>query len=69
MVNDLADFNKDSLSQLSDNFRKPGGRVPDPNPNAARGAMIPTPTCTYGAKSQKRIVFACNLIQYYNMVG
>ena len=24
-VDDLADFNKDSLSQLADNLRKPGG--------------------------------------------
>ena len=34
-VADLADFDKDSLQQLADNLRKPGGRIPDPNPNAA----------------------------------
>ena len=59
-VNDLANFDKDSLSQLADNLRKPGGHVPDPNPNAAPGAMIPTPAFTFGAKSKKRIAVACD---------
>ena len=61
-VNDLTDFNKDSLSQLADNLRKPGGQVPDPNPNAASGATIPTPVFTFRAKSQKRIAVACSLV-------
>ena len=62
MVNDLADFDKDSLSQLADNLRKPGGGVPDPDPNAAPRAMIPTPTFTFRAKSKMRITVACNLV-------
>ena len=41
-VADLADFEKQELQQLADNLRKPGGRIPDPNPNAAPGATIPT---------------------------
>ena len=53
-VADLADFEKQELQQLADNLRKPGGRIPHPNPNAAAGATIPTPAFTYGAKSQKR---------------
>ena len=68
-VADVADFDKDSLQQLTDNLRKPGGRIPDPNPNAAEGASIPTPAFTYGAKSQKRLAVACNLIRYYQTVG
>ena len=48
-VDNLADFNKDSLSQLVDNFRKPGGRVLDPNPNAAPGATIHMPVLTFRA--------------------
>ena len=31
MVADLADFEKQSLQQLADSLRKPGGRIPDPN--------------------------------------
>ena len=42
-VSDLADFDKDSLQQLADNLRCPGGHVPDPNPGAPPGATIPTP--------------------------
>ena len=68
-VADLADFDKDSLQQLSDNLRKPGGRIPDHNPNAAEGATIPTPAFIYGAKSQKRLAVACDLIRYNQTVG
>jgi hypothetical protein len=68
-VQDLADFDKDSLQQLADNLRKPGGRVPDPNPNAAPGATIPTPAFVFGAKSQKRLFVATDLIKYYDATG
>ena len=68
-VADLADFQKQSLQQLADNLRKPGGRVPDPDPNAALGATIPMPAFTYGAKSQKRLTVACDLVRFYQTVG
>ena len=68
-VGDLADFNKDSLQQLADNLRKPGGRIADPNPAAVAGAMIPTPAFVFGAKSQKRLGVACDLVRYYDAVG
>ena len=69
MVADLADFEKQSLQQLADNLRKPGGRIPDPNPNAAPEATIPMPAFTYGAKSQKRLTVACDLVRFYQTVG
>ena len=68
-VADLADFEKESLQQLADNLRKPGGRIPDPDPNAPAGATIPMPAFTYGAKSQKRLTVACDLIRFYQTVG
>ena len=68
-VAELADFEKDSLQQLADNLRKPGGRNIDPDPNAPAGATILTPAFTYGAKSQKRLTVACDLIRYYQTVG
>ena len=40
-VADLADFEKQSLQQLADNLRKPGGRVPDPDPNASTWSNNP----------------------------
>ena len=68
-VADRADFEKQELQQLADHLRKPGGRIPDPNPNAAPGATIPMPAFTYGAKSQKRLTVACDLVRYYQTVG
>ena len=64
LVSDLADFNKDSLQQLADNLRCPGGRVPDPNPAAQPGSTIPTPPFVFGAKSQRCIAVACELVKY-----
>ena len=68
-VSDLTDSNKDSLQQLVDNLRRPGGRIPDPNPAAQPGSTIPTPPFVFGAKSQRRIAVACNLVNYYRTVG
>ena len=68
-VSDLADFNKDSLQQLADNLIRPGGRVPDPNPTAQPGSTIPTPPFVFGAKSQRRIAVACDLVNYYRTFG
>ena len=68
-IADLADFEKDSLQQLADNPRTPGGRIADPDPNAPAGATFPTPAFIYGAMSQKRLTVACDLIRYYQTVG
>ena len=62
-VADLADFEKEALQRLADNLRKPGGRIADPDPNTPVGATIPMPAFTYGAKSQKRLTVACDLIR------
>ena len=68
-VDDLEDFDKDSLQQVADNLRRPGGRIPDPAAGAAAGATIPTPTFVFGAKSQKRLLVACELVRYYSTAG
>ena len=40
MVDDLVDFDKDTIEQISANLRRPAERiVPDPNPAAAPGAI------------------------------
>ena len=46
-----------------------GERVPNPDPGAAVGETIPTPAFVFGAKSQKRLGIACELVRYYNTVG
>ena len=43
--------------------------VPSPDPGAAAGSTIPTPAFVFGAKSQKRLGIACELVRYYNTVG
>ena len=68
-VDDLADFDKEALQQLADNLRRPGGKVPNPDPGAAAGSTIPTPAFVFGAKSQKRLGIACELVRYYDTVG
>ena len=68
-VDDLADFDKDSLKQLADNLHHPGGCIPDPNPVAVAGATIPMPAFEFGAKLQAGLSVACNLVRFYNTVG
>ena len=68
-VNDLVDFDKDTIKQVSENLRRPAGRIPDPDPGAAPGATIPTPPFVFGAKSQKRLIVAADAVRYYETVG
>ena len=59
---DLMDFNKDTIKQIADNQRRPAGRIPDPTPGAAAGAMTPTPPFIFGAKSIMRLTAATKLV-------
>ena len=63
-VDDLADFDKDSLKQLVDNLHHPGGCIPDPNPAAVAGATIPMPAFVFRAKLQARLSVACQVLQH-----
>ena len=65
-IQDLADFDKETLVQVANNLRRPGGRIPDP---AVRGGMVATPPFVFGAKSQLRLGLAGHLVRYYNTVG
>jgi hypothetical protein len=68
-IDDLVDFDKDTIEQIAANLRRPAGRVPDPNPAAAAGATVPTPPFVFGAKSQQRLTIAGKLVRYYDTVG
>ena len=68
-VSDLSDFDKDTLTQVADNLRQPGGRIANPDPNAPPGATIPQPPFVFGAKSQKRLLAACDTVRYYEMIA
>jgi hypothetical protein len=67
-VSDLLDFDKDTLVQVADNLRRPGGRIPNPDPNAPAGATIAQPPFVFGAKTQKRLLAACDMVRYYVMI-
>ena len=69
MPSDLEDFEKDSLKQVADNLRNPGGRVNNPDANAPRGSTIAKPPFVFGAKSQKRLLAACDIVRFYNTIG
>ena len=62
-VDDLANFDKDTLKQLAENLRKPGRQVPN-----AVGQMVPTPAFVFGVKSQKRLGVPCSFVKFYNTV-
>ena len=68
-VDDIAEFEKETIETLSSNLRRPSGRVQDPNAAAPEGATIPTPPFVFGAKSQTRLVVAAKLLRYYITVG
>jgi hypothetical protein len=68
-VDDLMEYGKDTMEQIAANLRRPAGRIADPNPTAAAGATIPTPSFVFGAKSQKRLITASQLLLYYHEVG
>ena len=68
-VDDLSDFDKDTLQQVADNLHCPGGRIPDPTIGAAVGATIATPPFIFGAKSQKCLLSACDIVRYYEATG
>jgi hypothetical protein len=64
-VQDLAEFDRDALTQFADNLRRPGARIPNPDPAAPARATFAQPPCSFGAKAQKRLLAACDLVRYY----
>ena len=65
-VEDLAEFDKETIEGMASNLRRPAGRIADPNPGAAAGATIPTPPFAFGAKSQQRLSHATKLLRFYD---
>ena len=51
VVDDLLDFDKDTLQQVADNLRRPPGQILA-NEEDPEGPYIPTPPFTFGAKSK-----------------
>jgi hypothetical protein len=68
-IEDLEQFDKETIEGIASNLRRPVGRVADPNPGVAADATIPTPPSAFGAKSQQRLIHATNLLWFYDTVG
>jgi hypothetical protein len=61
-VENLADFDKETIAGIASCLRCPVGRIADPDPEqAAAGATIPTPAFVFGAKSQQRLIVSTKL--------
>ena len=58
IVDNLVDFDKDTIQQVADSLRRMGSRIPDPTPNASPMAMIPTPPFVFRENSQKGLLDA-----------
>ena len=68
-VDDLGDFDDASFKVVVDSLAHPRDRIPNPDPNAPPGSTIARPSYTFGAKSQKRLRIACNLVKFYDTIG
>ena len=68
-IDNLVNFDKDTLEQVADNLQHPGGHVPDPYCGATRGSTILNPPFFFRAKSQMRLLLVYDLMRYYGMMG
>jgi hypothetical protein len=67
VIDDLVDFDVDTIKQVAENLRRPTGRVP--HPNGVANATIATPPFKLAAMSQFRLNGVIKLLKYYRMVG
>jgi hypothetical protein len=68
-IEDVSDFDKDKLMQVSNNLQHPGGRIANPDPNTPPRATIAQPLFVFGAKPQKYLLVACDMVRYYEMIA
>ena len=67
-VDDLADFENNNISQVTENLRRSGGLLSDLNQVTAVGATIPTPSCIFKVTSHKRMLLTCELTYFYGTI-
>ena len=68
-VQDLADFQPDTIDKIAANLRNPATRVADTSDGAAAGATLALPPFIFSAMSQKKLTIAAELLRYYGLVG
>ena len=67
-VDDLEEFDEGNLKQITENLRRPPGRIPA-DPAVPLGLTIPTPPFEFGAKSIIRLKAASDIVRYYQTTG
>lgn len=68
-VDDLKEFDAESLKMVAESLRNPGGRIPNPDPQAAAGSTIPRPPYAFGAKSRLRLTAASEILRCHITAG
>lgn len=67
-VDDLEEFDEANMKQITDNLRRPSGRVPV-DPAVPNGPTVATPPFEIGAKSIIRLKAASDIVRYYQTTG
>jgi hypothetical protein len=68
-VEDLLEFDEESLKQVVANLRRPAHQVPNTAPGAAAGSTMKEQPFVIGAKSQTRLIVATELLKFYDAIG
>eukprot|EP00957_Ditylum_brightwellii_P121441 9261554-Ditylum_brightwellii.AAC.1 len=55
-VEDLADVDKETLQQVTENLKRLGKMIPNLDPSAASGSTTPQTPFPFGSKFQKRLL-------------
>ena len=61
-VDDIVDFNIETLQIVANSLRRPGGSVKNTVAGSVVGATITTPPFVFGAKSQKLLLTTCDIV-------
>ena len=65
----LVDIYTDAIITISNNLRRPRGRIPHPNHNASIESIIAATPFAFGTESQMKLSAACNIVQYHTTFG
>ena len=65
-LEDLKEFDRESIKRIAESLRCPGGRIADPDGDEP--AMVPTPPFVFGARSQKRMAEAAEPVRHCDTI-
>ena len=58
----------EEVAMISQNLRRPVGKIQDPDPNATTGATMPSSSFMLEAKSQMRCMSARDIMRHYENI-